>query len=106
MSGEILVLFKLYLITAPLLFVIGIYAIMVTRNIIAVIIGLEIMTKGVTILLAAAGYFNNKPHVVEPLIITMIVVEVVVLMVSAGYIVNISKKYDSLDSENIKKLKG
>ena len=106
MSGEILVLFKAYLITAPLLFVIGIYAIMVTRNIIAVIIGLEIMTKGVTILLGAAGYFNNKSHVVEPLIITMIVIEVVVLMVAAGYIINISQKYDSLDSDNIKKLKG
>lgn len=106
MNYESLVLFKLYLITAPILFVIGIYAIMATRNIIAMIIGLEIMTKGVTILLAAAGYFNGKPHLVEPLIITMIVVEVVVLTVSAGYIINIAKKHNSLDVKNIKNLKG
>ncbi|AKL97414.1 NADH-quinone oxidoreductase subunit NuoK [Endomicrobium proavitum] len=106
MNTESLLLFKLYIISAPVLFVIGIYAIMVTRNIISIIIGLEIMTKGVTILLAAAGYFNGRPQLAEPLIITMIVVEVVVLTISAGYIINISKKHNSLDVENIKKLKG
>jgi NADH:ubiquinone oxidoreductase subunit K len=88
------------------LFVIGIYAIGTTRNIIAMIIGLEIMTKGVTVLLAAAGYFNGKPQIVEPLIITMIVVEVVILTISAAYIINIVKKHDSLDTHNINKLKG
>ncbi len=106
MTYETLALFKLYLITAPVLFVIGIYAVIITRNIISVIIGLEIMTKGVTILLAAAGFFNARPHIMEPLIITMIVVEVVILMISAGYIINIAKKYDSLSVENIKKIKG
>ncbi|MDR1195937.1 MAG: NADH-quinone oxidoreductase subunit K [Endomicrobium sp.] len=106
MNYESLALFKLYLITAPILFVIGIYAIMITRNIISVIIGLEIMTKGVTILLAAAGFFNGRPQMVEPLIITMIVVEVVILMISAGYIINIAKKHNSLSVENIKNIKG
>ncbi|MCL2334536.1 MAG: NADH-quinone oxidoreductase subunit K [Endomicrobia bacterium] len=105
MSYETLFLFKLYLIAAPLLFVIGIYAVITTKNIIAMIIGLEIMTKGVTILLAAAGYFNGRPHLAEPLIITMIVVEVVVLTVSAGYIINITKKHNSLDVAHIKNLK-
>ncbi|MCL2485302.1 MAG: NADH-quinone oxidoreductase subunit K [Endomicrobia bacterium] len=106
MIGDTLFLFKLYLITAPILFVVGIYAIITTRNIIAMIIGIEVMMKGVTVLLAAAGYFNGKPQVVEPLIITMIVVEVVILMISAGYIINIVKKHDSLDVANINKLKG
>jgi len=106
MSHESFLLLKLYIITAPILFVIGIYAIMMTRNIISMIIGLEIMTKGVTILLAAAGYFNGRPQLVEPLIITVIVVEVAVLTVSAGYIINISRKHDSLDTEHIRKLKG
>lgn len=106
MSYESYMLFKLYLITAPVLFVIGIYAIMTTKNIIAMIIGLEVMTKGVTILLAAAGFFSGRPHLVEPLIITMIVVEVVVLVISAGYIINIAKKHNSLDVANIKNIKG
>lgn len=106
MTYEALILFKLYLITAPILFVIGIYAIITTRNIIAMIIGLEIMNKGVTILLAAAGYFSGRPHLMEPLIITMIVVEVVVLVVSAGYIKNIAVKNDSLDTSNINNIKG
>jgi len=103
MSYEALALFKLYLITAPILFVIGIYAITVTKNIISMIIGLEIMTKGVTILLAAAGFFNGRPQLAEPLIITMIVVEVIIIMISAGYIINIAKKHNSLDVENIKR---
>ncbi|MDR2427037.1 MAG: NADH-quinone oxidoreductase subunit K [Endomicrobium sp.] len=106
MSYESLMLFKLYLITAPVLFVIGVYAIIITRNIISIIIGLEIMTKGVTILLAAAGFFNGRPQTIEPLIITMIVVEVVILMISSGYIINLAKKHNSLSVENIKKVKG
>jgi NADH:ubiquinone oxidoreductase subunit K len=106
MSYEALTLFKLYIITAPLMFLIGIYAVINTRNIIAVIIGLEIMTKGATIFLAAAGFFAGRQNLMEPLIITVIVLEVVVIMVACGYIVNIAKAYNSIDTKNITKIKG
>jgi multisubunit Na+/H+ antiporter MnhC subunit len=33
---------------------------MTAKNIVAIIIGIEIMTKGVTLLLAASGYFGGK----------------------------------------------
>ena len=92
MTYEALMLFKLYIIAVPVLFVIGIYAIITNRALISMLIGLEIMTKGVTILLGAAGYFNSRPQTAETFIITMIVVEVVVLTVAAGYIINIVQK--------------
>ncbi|MGE4385510.1 MAG: NADH-quinone oxidoreductase subunit K [Endomicrobiaceae bacterium] len=106
MSLENILLFKLYIITMPILFLIGIYAIMTTRNIIATIIGIEIMTKGVTLLLAACGYFNGRPEMAQSFIIIMIVIEVVILTISAGLIFNIVKKHDSLDTRNIRNLKG
>ena len=106
MNLESLILFKLYIIMMPILFIIGMFAIMTTKNIVAIIIGIEIMTKGVTLLLATSGYFSGKPEITQNFIIVMIIIEVVILTIASGLIVNIAKKYDSLSTKNIRNLKG
>jgi len=106
MNSESLILFKLYMMMMPMLFIIGIFAIMTTKNIVAIIIGIEIMTKGVTLLLAASGYFSGKPEIAQNFIIVMIIIEVVILTIASGLIINITKKYDSLSTRNIRNLKG
>lgn len=106
MNAESLILFKLYIMVTPLLFIIGLFAIMTTKNIVAIIIGIEIMTKGVTLLLATSGYFSSKPELTQNFIIVMIIIEVVILTIAAGLIINIAKRYDSLSTKNIRNLKG
>jgi len=106
MNAESLILFKLYIMVMPILFIIGIFAVMTAKNIVAIIIGIEIMTKGVTLLLAASGYFGGKPEIAQNFIIVMIIIEVVILTIASGLIVNIVKKYDSLSTKNIRNLKG
>ena len=99
-------LFNLYCIFLPLVLLIGFYCIIVTRNLIRALIGLEILTKAVTILIILGGYLTNQLALAQSLVITLIVIEVVVIAVAAGLIVNIFNCNNSLDARKLTKLKG
>jgi multisubunit Na+/H+ antiporter MnhC subunit len=79
---------------------------MVTRNLIRIIIGIELLTKAVTILIAAAGYATANTALAQCFIITMIVIEVVVMVTAGGIVVRIFRNEDSIDSQILKRLKG
>jgi len=88
------------------LFITGLYCIIISKNLIRTLIGVEILTKAVTLLIILAGYVTGRSQVTQAMIITLIVVEVVVISVGAGLIINVFKKYDSLDTDNLRSLKG
>jgi multisubunit Na+/H+ antiporter MnhC subunit len=89
-----------------ILFVAGLYCILVTRNLMRVLIGLELLTKAVTLLLIVAGYATGKTALAQAIVITLIMIEVVVIAVMAGVILSIYRHTGSLDARNIKSLKG
>ena len=64
----------------------GLYCILVTRNLMRVIIGLELLTKAVTLLIIVAGYVTGHIALAQSLVITLIIIEVVVIAVAAGVI--------------------
>ena len=99
-------LFMNYGFFVVMLFIAGLYCILVTRNLMRVLIGLELLTKGVTILLIVAGYMTGRVALAQAIVITLIVIEVVVMAVMAGVILNIYKHAGSLDASNIKTLRG
>ena len=106
MTTETAQLIRLYIVFLPLLFITGFFCIINTRNLIRTLLGLEILTKAVTLMLALAGYLTGKTALSQALIITLIVVEVVVIAVAAGLVINIYKHYKSLDTRNLRTLKG
>lgn len=79
----------------------GFYSLFVTKNLIRTLISIEILMKAVTLLLVIAGYVTKQLQNVQAYIITMIVIEVVVLSVAAGIVINIYRKNESLDTKNI-----
>ena len=89
-----------------MLFIAGLYCILVTRNLMRVLIGLELLTKAVTLLLIVAGYAVGRVALVQAVVITLIVIEVVVIAVMAGVILSIYRHTGSLDAGNLKTLKG
>ncbi|HBC86212.1 MAG TPA: hypothetical protein DCZ94_04585 [Lentisphaeria bacterium] len=97
---------NLSMIFIPLLLITGIYCILVTRNLIRIIIGLEILTKAVTLLIIVAGYATGELALAQTLVITLIIIEVVVMVVAAGIIINVSRHNSSLDVRKLEKLKG
>lgn len=88
------------------LFVAGLYCILVTRNLMRVLVGLELLTKAVTLLLILAGYATGKTALAQAIVITLIMIEVVVIAVMAGVILSIYRHTGSLDASNVKTLKG
>lgn len=89
-----------------LLFIIGIYSLLITRNLLRILIGMEILTKGVTLLLIAAGYLTGRANVIQPVIITMIVVEAVIIAVAAGVVIAAYRVNGTVNVRSLRNLKG
>ena len=99
-------LFLIFGIFTIILGVCGFYCIMVTKNFIRALIGLEILTKAVTLLIIAAGYVSNRIALAQSMVITLIVVEVVIISVAAGIVFGVFKQIGSLNITKMRNLKG
>ncbi len=106
MNSGILNLFWPFSIFVIMLFVIGIYCILATFNLIRVLIGLEILIKAVTLLIIVVGYITGSLALAQSLVITLIVIEVVIVTVTVGVILGIHTNNNSLDVRKIRNLKG
>jgi len=98
--------FWTYFIFSVLLILTGLYCITVTRNLIRVLIGMELITKGVTLILTTSGYLTGNTGLSQALIITLIVIEVVVISVAAGVVIGYYRKANTLDTHTMNTLRG
>lgn len=106
MSSEEIRLFTVFGFGVVLVLITGIYCIVTTRNLIRTLIGLELMTKSVTLLLIVAGHLAGRIAVAQSLAITLIVVEVAVIVVAVGIVLNLYWHNNSLDTARLRNLKG
>ncbi len=106
MSNESWQLFLTFGFFIVLVFASGLYCILVTRNLIRAIIGLEILIKAVTLLLIVTGYVTGKPALTQAFVITIIVIEVVIAATAGGIALSVFRHNDSLDVRALKRLKG
>jgi len=93
-------------ISVVLLFVIGIYCLLASFNLIRILIGIEILIKAVTLLIIRCGFESGHLALAQSLVITIIVIEVVIMTVAAGVVLGIHHYNKTLDARNIRKLKG
>jgi multisubunit Na+/H+ antiporter MnhC subunit len=70
------------------------------------LIGLELLFKAVTLLLILSGYITNQIALMQSLVITIIVIEVVVIAIAGGIILRVHQHTDSIDAGNLQNLKG
>jgi multisubunit Na+/H+ antiporter MnhC subunit len=106
MNPDTIALFWPFGIFIIILFVIGVYCILATYNLIRALIGLELVIKAVTLLLVLSGYINRHIALTQALVITLIVVEVVLIAIAVGVVLGIYSHNDSLDVRQIRNLKG
>ena len=99
-------MFALFIIAAILLFAIGVYSLFVTRNLMRILISIEILTKGVTLLMIGAGYLTGKIAEVQAYVITIIIIEVVLLAIAAGIVLGVYRVNKTLDTKKLNNLKG
>lgn len=97
---------RLMAIFVPLLLIAGFYCVITTRNLIRTLIGLEVLTKGVTLLIIMAGHLTGHEAFAQACVITLITIEVVVLAIASGIIINVFRHTDAIDTRNLENLKG
>jgi NADH-quinone oxidoreductase subunit K len=99
-------MFGLFGIGVVLTMIIGAYCLVTTRNLIRALIGLEILTKGVTLLIILTGYVSKKTALAQSLAVTLIVIEVAVIVVAVGIVLCLYRKTGGIDAGSIAEIKG
>ena len=99
-------LFALFLIAAALMLVVGFYSLVVTRNLMRVLLSVEILTKAATLLMIGAGYMTGKMAAAQSFVISIITVEVMVLVVATGIVFGVYKHNKVLDTRKLNNLRG
>ncbi|KPL15792.1 cation:proton antiporter [candidate division WOR_3 bacterium SM1_77] len=111
----------IYYTAAIGLIIIGLYIVLTKRNLIKVIIGLDLFETGIFILLVCAGYIKggtapifskakvNPSMMVDPvpqaLVLTAIVIGVATLALALSLAIRLYHHYGTLDLRKIKELK-
>lgn len=90
--------------SAALVFI-GLYCIVARRNMIRLLIGLEIISKGICLLIISGSY-PDKILLAQALVISVIVIEVCVMAVGLGLVIMAYRQTESIDIRNFSKLKG
>jgi len=103
MNAELL---SVYITAIVLVATAGLYYLLVTTNLIRAVIGLELVTKAVTVGLVLAGRLTGNTGLTQTLVITLIVVEVVVMVVAVGLILLGHKHTNGVDVRQLRNIKG
>jgi multisubunit Na+/H+ antiporter MnhC subunit len=91
---------------AALLVAMGIYVLLTMRNLIKLFIGVEIISKGVSLALVATGFVKQNILTAQAITVTFIVIEVSVVATALAIIINVYRHTGSLDVRKLSKLKG
>ncbi len=113
-----------FFVASILLILIGLYAVLVKRNIMKIVIGLSLMDTGVNVLIISLGFIrgrtapivnvkdllvNTSSKVVDPLpqalVLTAIVIGVAVTAVALSIVMLMYSKKKTLEIEEYKELK-
>jgi multisubunit Na+/H+ antiporter MnhC subunit len=98
-------LLTLFIVAIVMIFVVGFYSLIVTRNLIRVVISLELLTKAVTLLTILVGALTHQMAQAQAFAVTLIVIEVIVTAIAAGIIINVYNHTGSVDTRKITDLK-
>ena len=95
-----------YLAFAAALLFVGVYALLTMKNVIKLFIGIEVISKGVSLALLSTGFVKKSVLLAQSLVITFIVVEVSLVATALAIIISIYRHTDSLDIRKLANLKG
>ncbi|MDD5194248.1 MAG: NADH-quinone oxidoreductase subunit K [Candidatus Omnitrophica bacterium] len=104
MNSEIARLFWSFSPFIIMLFIIGLYCIFVTFNLIRVLVGVEVLMKAATLLVIVAGAATGHIALAQVIVVTLIVIEVVVITIAAGVVIGIWRHNNSLDTRKIRQI--
>jgi len=84
---------------------IGLYCLLITRNLIKVVIALQLIIKGVVVAFMLAAHLAQQDNLGQTLALTVIVADTIVAVVGLSLAVQIRLRTGSLDIKTISNLK-
>lgn len=84
---------------------VGFYCLLATRNLIKVIVGLQLIVKGVALAFVLAGNLNDQVNLAQTMALTVIVADTIVAVVGLALAVQIRHKLGTLDTKALSTLK-
>ena len=83
----------------------GFYCLLFTRNLIKVVVALQLIVKGVVLAFVLAGHLVQNESLAQTMAITVIVADTIVAVIGLALAVQIRLHTDSLDLKELSKLK-
>ena len=84
----------------------GLLGLLLLRSLIKLFIAIEVIAKGISLLLLGTGFAKGNILVAQTLVVTFIVVEVSLVATALALIINIARQAKSLDIRQLSRLKG
>ncbi len=85
---------------------IGLYGLLVTRNLIKLVMVLQILTKASLLALLVAARATEQIGLGESMVLTVIIADTVVAVIGMGLAVQIQRHLKTLDVNELSKLRG
>jgi len=85
---------------------VGLYGLLITRNLIKLVMVLQILVKSAILALVLAGNIGGNPGVGQSTAVTVIVVDTIVAVVALALVVQVRRRIGTLDVSQISTLKG
>ncbi len=87
------------------LLAVGLYAVLISRNLIKIVVGLQILVKSAMLAMIAAGQLAGQAEVGESLALTVIVADTIVAVVGLALAVQVRRHFGTLDVRALSTLK-
>jgi NADH:ubiquinone oxidoreductase subunit K len=85
---------------------VGLYGLLVLRNLIKIMVALQILGKAAILALAMAGQASGSLNVGQSLAVTVIVADTIVAVVGLALAVQVRRRFGTLDVKTLSTLKG
>ena len=97
---------NIILIGIAAFFGIGLYGLLITRNLIKIVMVLQILIKGVVLALVFAGQLSGNLGLGQSIAATVIVADTIVAVVGLALAVQVRRRFGTLDAPEISTLRG
>lgn len=84
---------------------IGFYGLLITRNLIKVVVALQILVKGIMLAFVFAGRANGNPGLGQSMALVVIVADTIVAVVGMALAVQVRKNFGTLDVKSLTTLR-
>jgi NADH:ubiquinone oxidoreductase subunit K len=84
---------------------IGLYGLLITRNLIKVVVALQILVKGALVALIAAARPSGQINLAQSLALTVIVADTIVSVVALALAVQVRRRFGTLDLQALTTLR-